>query len=160
IGFARAASMDIALTASFSIAMLAWWAWRESQSRAYLAAFYAALAFGLLAKGPVAPLLAILVIVIFSIFAGNWKLVMKTLWLPGVLLFLVVASPWYIAVQARNAEFFRVFILEHNFGRFSSDLYHHRQPFWYYARVVLLALVPWAAFVGLSLVQTVQAWWA
>src|SRR5579863_10208499 len=40
IGYARAASMDMALAASFSIGMLSWWAWRESGKRAYLAAFY------------------------------------------------------------------------------------------------------------------------
>ena len=30
IGYARAASMDMALAAAFSVGMLAWWAWRES----------------------------------------------------------------------------------------------------------------------------------
>src|SRR5579863_6588503 len=33
IGFAHAASMDIALAATFSIGMLAWWGWRESGKR-------------------------------------------------------------------------------------------------------------------------------
>src|SRR6202035_4355819 len=37
IGYARAASMDIALAATFSMGMLAWWAWRESGKRIYLA---------------------------------------------------------------------------------------------------------------------------
>jgi len=32
IGYARAASMDMPLTAAFAIGMLAWWAWRESAS--------------------------------------------------------------------------------------------------------------------------------
>src|SRR5258708_11097744 len=58
IGYARAASMDMALAASFTVAMLAWWAWRESGKRIYLAIFYAFLALGTLAKGPVAPFLA------------------------------------------------------------------------------------------------------
>src|SRR5580698_7127957 len=30
VGYARAASMDMALAATFTIGMLAWWAWRES----------------------------------------------------------------------------------------------------------------------------------
>src|SRR5579864_9505455 len=49
IGYARAASMDMALAAAFSIGMLAWWAWRESGTRAYLAAFYVSIALGMLA---------------------------------------------------------------------------------------------------------------
>src|ERR1700757_1476707 len=58
IGYARAASMDMALAAAFSIGMLAWWAWRETEKRTYLALFYISMALGMLAKGPVAPFLA------------------------------------------------------------------------------------------------------
>ena len=63
IGYARAASMDMPLTAAFAIGMLAWWAWRESGAKIYLAAFYMCAALGMLAKGPVAPFLAAAVIV-------------------------------------------------------------------------------------------------
>ena len=66
IGYARAASMDMPLASTFSIGMLAWWAWRESGKRIYLAVFYLCLALGMLAKGPVAPFLAAAVIMIFA----------------------------------------------------------------------------------------------
>jgi len=79
-----------------------------------------------------------------------------TLWIPGIALFLVVALPWYIAVQLRNPEFFRVFILEHNLGRFSHDLYHHRQPFWFYIPVLLLMLMPWTLWLVLAVVQRLR----
>jgi 4-amino-4-deoxy-L-arabinose transferase-like glycosyltransferase len=85
---------------------------------------------------------------------------LKTLWLPGVLLFCAVALPWYVAVQVRNPLFFREFILEHNLARFSSDLYHHRQPFWYYLPVTALAFLPWTVFVITAMVQPVRIWWA
>jgi 4-amino-4-deoxy-L-arabinose transferase-like glycosyltransferase len=135
VGFAHAASMDMALAAAFAIGMLAWWAWRESGQRIYLAIFYAAMALGVLAKGPIAPFLGGAVIVLFAALARDLRLVMRTLWLPGIVLFCAIAFPWYIAVQMRNPEFFRVFILEHNLARFSSNLYHHREPFWYYIPV-------------------------
>ena len=64
-----------------------------------------------------------------------------------------------MAVQLRNPEFFRVFILEHNLARFGKDLYHHTQPFWYYLPVVLLGLVPWTMFVIAAAVETIRAWW-
>ena len=66
IGYARAASMDMPLTAAFAIGMLGWWAWRESGKRIYLAGFFACMALGMLAKGPVAPFLAGLVILVFA----------------------------------------------------------------------------------------------
>ena len=156
IGYARAASMDMALAAAFGIGMLAWWGWRESGKRVYLAMFYVCMALGMLAKGPVAPFLAAAVIVVFALAAREFRIVVRTLWLPGILLFCAIALPWYVAVQMRNPQFFREFILQHNLARFSSDLYHHRQPFWYYLPVTALALVPWTVFVIAALCRTMR----
>jgi len=51
--------------------------------------------------------------------------------------------PWYIAVQRENPTFWRLFFLEHNLERFATNLYEHRQPFWYYFAVLLIGLMPW-----------------
>jgi 4-amino-4-deoxy-L-arabinose transferase-like glycosyltransferase len=160
IGYARAASMDIALAAAFSIGLMAWWAWRESGKRIYLALFYGFMALAMLAKGPVAPFLAAAVIMLFALAARESRLVLRTFWLPGILLFCAIALPWYAAVQLRNPQFFREFILEHNLARFSSDLYHHRQPFWYYIPVTALAFLPWTGFVIVATVQPLRISWA
>ena len=160
IGYARAASTDMPLAAAFCIGMLAWWAWRESAKRGYLLAFYGLMGLGMLAKGPVAPFLAGTVLILFSVLTREPRLIMKTLWIPGALLFCVVSLPWYVAVQVQNPEFFREFILQHNLARFSSNLYHHPQPFWYFLPVAALALVPWTVFVGVALVESTRVWWA
>src|SRR6202167_5877984 len=73
IGYARAAGTDMALASMFSVAMLTWWGWRESGKRAYLAAFYFFLALGTLAKGPVAPFLAGLIIVFYAVAAREFR---------------------------------------------------------------------------------------
>jgi 4-amino-4-deoxy-L-arabinose transferase-like glycosyltransferase len=160
IGYAHAASMDMALAAAFGVGMLAWWGWRESGNKIYLALFYVSMALGMLAKGPVAPFLAAAVIVMFALATREFRVVVKTLWLPGILLFCAIALPWYFAVQLRNPQFVREFILQHNLARFSSDLYHHRQPFWFYLPVTALALVPWTVFVIAAFVESVRVWWA
>lgn len=160
IGYAHAASMDMALAAAFAIGMLSWWAWRESGKRIYLATFYVLMALGMLAKGPVAPFLAAAVIVLFALAAREFRVVVRTLWLPGILLFCAIALPWYLAVQMRNPQFFREFLLQHNLARFSSDLYHHRQPFWYYLPITAVALMPWTVFVIVAFVESVRTWWA
>jgi 4-amino-4-deoxy-L-arabinose transferase-like glycosyltransferase len=159
IGYARAASMDMALAAAFGIGMLAWWAWRETGRRIFLAAFYVLAALGMLAKGPVAPFLAGLIIVLFAAVAREWRALLKSLWPPGILLFCLIALPWYLAVQMRNPQFFREFILEHNLARFSTNLYRHPQPFWYYVPVTVLALMPWIAFVIAAITESLRAWW-
>ena len=158
IGYARAASTDMPLCATFGIGMLAWGAWRESGSKIYLGAFYAFMALAMLAKGPVAPLLAALVIIIYAVSVRELRIIRDTAWWLGVLIFFAIALPWYAAVQARNPQFFHQFILEQNLARFSENLYHHVEPFWYYLPITLLALVPWTIFAVAAFAGAIQQW--
>jgi len=109
--------------------MLAWFAWLETGERQLIVTFYLALGLGVLAKGPVAPLLGGIVILLFAASQRSWKVALKTLSLPGIAAFFLVVLPWYTLVQIRNPQFFRVFLLEHNLARFGSNLFHHPEPF-------------------------------
>lgn len=160
IGFARAASTDMPLAATFTVALLAWYAWYEGGVTAYLWLAYAFLALGMLAKGPVAPFLAVLIVGFFAIAKADYGILRRTLSTPGILIFGLIALPWYIAVQLQNPDFFHAFILQHNLERFSSNLYHHREPFWYYIPVVLLALLPWTVIAVAAIAETFRAWWS
>jgi 4-amino-4-deoxy-L-arabinose transferase-like glycosyltransferase len=160
VGFARAAATDMPLAAMFALAMMAWYAWWETSEKRFLSGFYAFLALATLAKGPVAPFLAGAIIVLFATFAKDFGIIRKTLWIPGVLLFIVVAAPWYVAVQMRNPEFLRFFFLEQNLARFGTNRYHHPQPFWFFIPVVALGLIPWSVFTAVSAVETVRGWWS
>lgn len=152
VGYSRAASMDMVLAAAFALAMLAWYAWNDLGERWFLVLFYSFLALGMLAKGPIAPFLACLIIALFAASQKNVHILTKTFWLPGIIVFLAVSAPWYIAVQLRNPQFFHVFILEHNLARFGTNLYHHTEPFWYYIPVTLLGWMPWTVFIIAALV--------
>jgi 4-amino-4-deoxy-L-arabinose transferase-like glycosyltransferase len=160
IGFAHAAATDMPLTAAFAIALLAWYAWYESRRHIYLAAFYVFLALGTLAKGPIAPALSAVIIFLFVAVKRDWRAISRTLWIPGIILYLAAMLPWYIAVQLRNPEFFRFFILEHNLARFSEDVYHHRQPFWFYLPVFLLAMMPWTLGLILAVAERARLIWS
>lgn len=147
IGFSHSAATDMPLAALFVIGMLAWHTWFATGRRLWLAAFYLTMALATLAKGPVAAVLAGLVIVLFALRERDAGVVLRTLWPPGIVLYLAAALPWYAAVQLKNPQFFREFILQHNLGRFAvQGLYHHRQPFWYYLPVILLAVMPWTIY--------------
>jgi len=160
IGFGRAAATDMPLAAALTIGLLAWFCWYESGKRAYLAGFYAFIALATLAKGPIALALATMTIVVFALLTRHVTTLWRSFWIPGILLFSVIALPWYTRAQSRNPEFFRTFFLEHNIARFATNLYHHEEPLWYYAPVTLLALVPWTIFVVDSIFENVRLWWA
>ena len=72
VGFAHAAATDMPLAASFGIALIGWYAWYERRRHAYLAVFYIFLALGTLAKGPVAPALSAVIILVFIAARRDW----------------------------------------------------------------------------------------
>jgi 4-amino-4-deoxy-L-arabinose transferase-like glycosyltransferase len=144
IGFARGASTDMQLAAPFCIGMLGWYAWYETGKKFWLFDLYFFVGVATLAKGPVAPVMALMIIFCFAGLRREWSLLRRTIWIPGFLLYFAMVLPWYIAVQRRNPDFVRVFFLEHNLERFATNRYMHHQPLWYYLPIMLLALMPWS----------------
>ncbi len=157
IGFSRGASTDMQLAAPFCIGMLGWYAWYETGKKFWLFDLYFFGAAATLAKGPVAPFLALAIILLFLGLRREWTALRRTIWIPGVLLYLLMVLPWYIAVQRENPTFVEQFIVQHNLKRFATDLYQHRQPFWYYIAVVVVGLMPWTVIAFRALVAALQA---
>ena len=151
--FSRGASTDMQLAAPFSIGMLGWYAWYETGKKFWLFDLYFFGAAATLAKGPVAPFLALAIICLFLGLRREWSALRRTIWIPGVLLYLLMVLPWYIAVQRRNPTFFNEFFWQHNLQRYTSNLYQHHQPFYYYAVVLILGLMPWTALSIRALVD-------
>jgi 4-amino-4-deoxy-L-arabinose transferase-like glycosyltransferase len=156
VGFSRGASTDMQLAAPFCIGMLGWYAWYETGKKFWLFDLYFFGAFATLAKGPIAPFLALAIIALFLGLRREWSALRRTIWLPGVALFLLMVLPWYIAVQRRNPGFFREFFLQHNLERYTTDLYRHHQPVYYYLVVLVLGLMPWSALAIRALVDAIQ----
>jgi 4-amino-4-deoxy-L-arabinose transferase-like glycosyltransferase len=143
--FSRGASTDMQLAAPFCMGMLGWYAWYETGKKFWLFDLYFFGAAATLAKGPVAPFLALSIICLFLGLRREWSALRRTIWIPGILLYLVMVLPWYIAVQRRNPTFVQEFFWEHNLERYTTNLYRHHQPAYYYLIVLILGLMPWTA---------------
>ncbi len=156
IGFARGASTDMQLAAPFCIGMLGWYAWYETGRKFWLFDLYFFGAAATLAKGPVAPFLAFAIILMFAALRREWSLLRRTIWIPGIVLYLIMVLPWYIEVQRRNPTFYRAFFLEHNLERFATNRYQHHQPVWYYFAVLVLGLMPWTALAVRAMTDAIQ----
>lgn len=155
LSFARGASTDMQLAAPFCIGMLGWYAWYETNSKFWLFDIYFFVGAATLAKGPIAPLMALVIIGIFAGLRREWSLFRRSLWAPGIVLYFAMVLPWFIAVQLRNPTFIKVFFLEHNFERFATNRFEHYHPFWYYVPVMLLGLTPWAVIAVTAFVDAV-----
>jgi 4-amino-4-deoxy-L-arabinose transferase-like glycosyltransferase len=144
------------LAAPFCIGMLGWYGWYETGKKFWLFDLYFFGAAATLAKGPVAPFLMLGILVLFCGLRREWSALRRTIWFPGILLYLAMVLPWYIAVQRRNPSFFRQFFIEHNLERFATNRYQHHQPIYYYLIVLILGLMPWTALAIRALVDAVQ----
>jgi 4-amino-4-deoxy-L-arabinose transferase-like glycosyltransferase len=159
IGFGRGASTDMLISAPFALAMMCWWTWHQTNKKLWLLIFYGLLGVGALAKGPVAPALAVLVVGAYAVLRRDGKIFLRSLSIPGFVLFFAIVLPWYFAVQHKVPQFFRVFFIEHNLERFGTNLYQHSQPFWYYIPVFLLATIPWTLFAVPALIDAGRNAW-
>jgi 4-amino-4-deoxy-L-arabinose transferase-like glycosyltransferase len=156
VAFARGASTDMQLAAPFCIGMLGWYAWYETGKKFWLFDLYFFGAAATLAKGPVAPFMALAIICLFLGLRREWSALRRTIWIPGIVLYFVMVLPWYIAVQRRNPTFAYEFFLQHNLERYATDLYKHHQPAYYYLIVLVIGLMPWTALSLRALIDGMQ----
>jgi 4-amino-4-deoxy-L-arabinose transferase-like glycosyltransferase len=156
IGFARGASTDMQMAAPLAIGLLGWYAWYETDSKFWLFDIYFFTGVATLAKGPVAPFLAIVIVAAFAFLRCEWSILKRSFWWPGVLLYFAIVLPWFIAVQHQNPTFFYEFFVRHNLERYATDTFQHRQPFYYYLIVVVLAVMPWTVIAIKALIDGIQ----
>jgi len=103
------------------------------------------LGLAVLAKGPAALILAGGAVFLWSLSTKRWRGAFRLLHPAAIASFSLTALPWYILCARRNPDFFRIFIIEHNFKRYLTPEFQHIQPFWFYIPVVLIAFLPWVA---------------
>lgn len=153
IGFSHAAAPDMPFTAMLTITMVcaAFIVQLVDENtplparRPWLALLLLGFFLGLavLAKGPAAIVLSGGAVLLWAILTGRWRDAFRCLHPLAVAGFGLTALPWYILCAHRNPEFFRIFIIEHNFKRYLTPEFQHIQPFWFYVPVILVAFMPW-----------------
>jgi 4-amino-4-deoxy-L-arabinose transferase-like glycosyltransferase len=93
------------MAAPLAIGLLGWYAWYETDSKFWLYDIYFFTGLATLAKGPVAPFLAIVIVAAFAFLRREWSILRRSLWWPGVVLYFAMVLPWFIAVQYQNPTF-------------------------------------------------------
>jgi 4-amino-4-deoxy-L-arabinose transferase-like glycosyltransferase len=116
------------------------------------------LGLGTLAKGPAAVILAGGAVLLWALATRRWR---EALWLlhpAAIAAFCAVALPWYVVCAMRNPDFLRVFILQHNFERYLTPMFQHRQPFWFFGPIFLAALLPWTILLWPAAQEGLRRW--
>jgi 4-amino-4-deoxy-L-arabinose transferase-like glycosyltransferase len=150
--FGRSASTDLPMTACMTtvLAMLAVAAVREDLAGWRVLAGYVFLGLAILAKGPVALILAA------GVGACYWALdprMRLRRWHPvaGLVIALAVSLPWFwLAFRQNGFGFILVFFINHNLARYVTDIHHHSQPFFYFIPITLGLIFPWSFWLLFS----------
>ncbi len=160
ITWARTGVSDMLLSGCMGTALFAFfWGYAQPdrpkvQGRWYIA-FYILSALAVLAKGPVGVVIPGLIIGVFLIVAGQfWTVVKEMRLLPGILIFLAIAVPWYVLViQANGDDYIDSFFGYHNFERFTEVVNDHSAPWYFYFPTVLVGFFPWAVYLPVAIAR-------
>ena len=159
IGFSRAAGPDMLfaglLTAAMAVAseML-----QKPRPGPFLrTAFGFFLGAAVLAKGPAAVILAGGATLLWAVVSRQWRAPFRFLHPIIIFAFCATALPWYVLCALRNPEFLRVFIWQHNFQRYLTPVFEHRQPFWFFGPVLLAAILPWILLLIPALAHAIRS---
>ncbi|MBV8364472.1 MAG: glycosyltransferase family 39 protein [Candidatus Eremiobacteraeota bacterium] len=147
----RLAIMDALLDLAVACTIFWWFRALQTGRAGYLYAGSAAAALGFLAKGPVAPVIALIVIVTFYFWNRRTA---QTLVPPlnaiavAIAIFALIVSPWFIALYVRTGSTSIGQLIGHyTFARYTSTIENQAGPFWYYLPVLILGFFPWIAFL-------------
>ncbi|MCC5465968.1 ArnT family glycosyltransferase [Pelosinus baikalensis] len=125
----------------------------DGTKRWYLAA-YVSMALAVLTKGPIGALLPTLVMLLVILLQRNWTELKEMYLLTGVLLFAIVALPWYAAMYTLHGmEFINNFFGVHNYLRATVSEHPKDNVSYYYLAVFVLSMLPWSALAVKALIQ-------
>ncbi|MFW5757609.1 MAG: ArnT family glycosyltransferase [Bacteroidota bacterium] len=122
--------------------------WKDRKSL-FLYLVYVSAALGTLAKGPVAVAIPGLVFLLFLLFSKsfNWKTIRNLKLLRGILIYSIIALPWYILVHLQtNGQWTEGFFLKHNVERFTSTMHGHGGSFYFPLLYLIVGMLPFVVF--------------
>jgi 4-amino-4-deoxy-L-arabinose transferase-like glycosyltransferase len=169
LGFSHAAATDMPFSAMLTITMvfaasIIGLTRNENSPILPRTPWFALIFFGfflglaVLAKGPAAIILSGGAVLLWAVLTKRRRDAFRCLHPVAIASFCLTALPWYVLCSRRNPDFFRVFIIEHNFKRFLTPEFQHLQPFWFYVPIILVALFPWTLFLAPVKIDALRDW--
>jgi len=156
----RLAIMDALLDLAVAMTIFWWFRALETGRDRYAIYGWIAAGGGFLAKGLVAPVIALLVIVPFYFWNRRCEpthLPSARAWFVGILAFLAIAAPWPIALVLHFHLFpLQKLIGEYTIGRYTGVVENQSGPLWYYIPVIILGFFPWIAFLPMAVTYGIR----
>ena len=139
-------SSDMVFSFFIYLSILGFWIGYLKKSN-YMYLLYVGLAFAFLVKGPVALVIVFSIIVIYSLVSKEFIIFKRLKALKGLLLFLLIVSPWFIYVCIKNPGLSKYLILDQTFDRLFTDKHGRDGHMLYFIPVLAIGLLPWIMFL-------------
>ncbi len=113
----------------------------------YYFLFYVCVALSFLAKGVLGVILPGISIALYLWLTKKMSAVLREMRLElGVLIFSLIALPWFVIISLKEPEFLKLFFLHENFSRFASVAFEHQEAWYFYLILTPVILIPWSLF--------------
>ena len=135
----------------------------------WLVAGWVLCALAMLAKGLIGIVLPALVIGPWLLAQRRWRALLALLHPLALLAFVLVAAPWFVAMQLRYPGFYDYFVMEQHFRRFAQTNFNNMHGVWFFFVVMPLLTLPWSAWLSAAVRRAwaeraglpgLYAWWA
>jgi 4-amino-4-deoxy-L-arabinose transferase-like glycosyltransferase len=150
-------SLDMGLSGMMTVALCALLiAQRDDatphEQRNWMLVCWAGMALSVLSKGLIGLVLPGGVLFFYTLFARDWKIWTRLHIVKGLLLFLLIAAPWFVLVGQRNPEQPHFFFVHEHFDRFLKTEHHREAAWWVFFALLAIGSVPWVGVLVQSLI--------
>lgn len=152
LALSRANIIDMTLSFFLTATLVCFWLAQarekgEPGERLAWYGMFLAAALATLTKGLIGFVIPGAVIFFYLLFARRWRLLPRVPWIGGIALFLLVAAPWHVLAARRNPDFLWYYFVHEHFLRYATPEANRQQPFWYFAAILALGLLPWSGLL-------------
>ena len=120
------------------------------QARFWMWACWASMALAVLSKGLIGVILPGAVLVLYTVLARDWALWRRLYLGSGIVLFFLIATPWFVLVEQRNPGFLNFFFIVQQFERYLTPAQNRPGPPYYFIPVLLIGFLPWLSLTWQS----------
>ena len=156
VGIGHFLTLDMGATFFLTLALFSFLLAQDEQSapgmrRRLMWLCWAAMAGATLSKGLVGLLIPGMTIMLYSLTGMRWAIWKRLHLFSGLLIFLILAAPWFVLVSRRNPEFANFFFIHEHFQRFLTTEHKRTGAIWYFVPFLLLGFFPWTTLLPTAL---------
>jgi len=138
IAFARTVIFDSALSFFITAAIVAFYLERPALA-------WAAMAFGVITKGPVALAIPLLVALSYAVWRKRFRFLVS---IAGLILFVVIIAPWVWAISRAVPDFLQYVLVTETAQRLTTGALKRTGPPWYFVPYLVGGAMPWIFAAG------------